>query len=145
MKNILEDGRTGGYFVYPPLPRTLEDYNALFTPESPLDIIPPHSIARLIESMHVYQSIRVCIQGNIAAVEVVTGIYHFPGESLRKKNNKYLDVSFLKYTKNDEIIFVSEIVTKITSMSSFLYFHESIKKRIFRLFCNYICSYTLIF
>lgn len=66
---------TGGYFTYPPLPHTLDDYKALFTPEHQMEVTRTSNVVRLVENMHVYQSIRsVCVQANIAAVEIITGI-----------------------------------------------------------------------
>ncbi|XP_065651073.1 RPA-related protein RADX isoform X1 [Hydra vulgaris] len=69
MNTVLQNGYTGGWYSYPPLPDTLRGLKAFLSPD--LMVHSLDDLSTLVKKLHFYQSTYVCVFSSIASVEVV--------------------------------------------------------------------------
>ncbi|XP_002735850.1 RPA-related protein RADX-like [Saccoglossus kowalevskii] len=74
-KKLMDTSSMGGYYSYPPLPTTIDEYKDKYSPFSQLSILPVDKVQSELENLHYREHKRVLVQGHIAAVKI-SQLYH---------------------------------------------------------------------
>ena len=70
-KNLMEKSCIGGFYMFPPLPVSLKQYQDSFPPDHPMDVVSAQNLVEIIDGLQYQQHVRVNVQGRVVALEFI--------------------------------------------------------------------------